>query len=277
VPIHDQGYRRYAGGRGPHGRAWWIIARMHLVAAFRRRWFLVILLAGWVQFVVRAGIIVFSTVSQIPGLAVTAQTFRDFLSAQSFFVFIITVSMGGLIADDRRANALQLYLSKPLTRTEYILGKAVPLLALILGVTFLPAVCLLVVQIIFAGSAAFLMNNLFLLPAITLASLVQALLSSSAVLALSSLSKSRRFVAVMYAGIIFFTSSMYQVLRVMTGSQAWAAISPGNMLDVFVDAVFRVRAQPPVPVYAAVLVIVGIIAVSLWILERRIRPVEIVA
>jgi ABC-2 type transport system permease protein len=250
---------------------------MHLVAAFRRRWFLVILLAGWVQFVVRAGIIVFSTVSQIPGLAVTAQTFRDFLSAQSFFVFIITVSMGGLIADDRRANALQLYLSKPLTRTEYILGKAVPLLALILGVTFLPAVCLLVVQIIFAGSAAFLMNNLFLLPAITLASLVQALLSSSAVLALSSLSKSRRFVAVMYAGIIFFTSSMYQVLRVMTGSQAWAAISPGNMLDVFVDAVFRVRAQPPVPVYAAVLVIVGIIAVSLWILERRIRPVEIVA
>jgi hypothetical protein len=153
----------------------------------------------------------------------------------------------------------------------------VPVLACILGVTFVPAVLLLLLQVAFSGSTTFVQQNLFLLPAITLVSLTEALLSAFAVLALSSLSKSRRFVSIMYAGIIFFTSAMHQVLRQITGSRAWAAIAPGDMVDVVGDAVFRVRAQPPVPVFAAVLVIVGVIAASIWILERRVRPVEIVA
>jgi len=110
----------------------------------------------------------------------------------------------------------------------------------------------------------------------TLVSLVQALLSAFAMLALSSLTKSRRFVSIMYAGTIFFTAAMYQALRNITGSRAWAAISPGDMLDVIADAVFRIRAQPPVPVFVAVIVIAAVIAVSIWVLERRIRAVEIV-
>jgi ABC-2 type transport system permease protein len=279
MPIHDQGYRRYQGRRVPVGRAWWTMARMHLITAFKRRWFLMLLFAGWIQFFVMGLIIVAPVLfPQLSGFtSTTPQTFRDFLSRQQFFVFIITIVLGGLIADDRRANALQLYLSKPLTRVEYIVGKAAPLLILILGVTLVPALCLLLVQIVFSGSFNFLTNNLFVLPAITLASLVRALLSTFTILALSSLSKSRRFVAIMYAGLIFFTASMHQVLRSITGSQAWAAISPGNMVDVFTDWVFRVRAPQPVPVYVAVLVIAGLIAASLWVLERRVRPVEIVA
>jgi ABC-2 type transport system permease protein len=268
MPIHDQGYQRYQGQRVPVGRAWWTMARMHLITAFKRRWFLVVLFAGWVPFFFFALYIAGPLVMpQLSGFtSVTPQTFRNFLNWQQFFVFIITIVLGGLIADDRRANALQLYLSKPLTRVEYILGKAAPLLILILGVTLVPA-----------GSFTFLSSNLFLIPAITLASLTRALLSTSMILALSSLSKSRRFVAIMYAGLIFFTSSMHQVLRSITGSRAWAAIAPSNMVDVFTDWVFRIRAPQPVPVYVAVLVIVGLIALSAWILERRVRPVEIVA
>jgi hypothetical protein len=81
----------------------------------------------------------------------------------------------------------------------------------------------------------------------------------------------------MYAGLTFFTLAMHQILRSITGSRAWAAIAPSNMVDVFTDWVFRIRAPQPVPVYVAVLVIVGLIALSAWILERRVRPVEVVA
>ena len=57
-------------------------------------------------------------------LAPTPETFRQFLEQQEIFVFFVTVYVGaGLIANDRRANALQIYLSKPLTRAEYIFGK----------------------------------------------------------------------------------------------------------------------------------------------------------
>jgi ABC-2 type transport system permease protein len=278
VPIHDQGYRRYGGGRAAHGRAWWVIARTQLRAAVRYRPFLILLLASCVPFIARGvQFYLASSFQQMSVLAPTAQTFRDFLDQQGLFVFLVTIGLGGAIADDRRANALQLYLSKPLTRVEYVLGRLVPALICLLGITFLPAMLLLLLQVAFSGSTAFLRQNLFLLPAITLVSLTQALLSSCAILALSSLSKSRRFVAVMYAGIIFFTTAMYQVLRNITGSRAWAAISPGDMMDVVADAVFRIRSTPPVPVPAAILVIVLLIGASLWILERRIRAVEVVA
>jgi ABC-2 type transport system permease protein len=278
MPIHDQGYRRYAGRRTPPGHAWWVIARAQLLGALKSRPFIILLLFSWVPFVVRGvQIYLASSFQQVSMLAATAQTFREFLTQQGLFVFLLTMRLGGAIADDRRANALQLYLSKPLTRVEYVLGRLVPALVYLLGVTFLPAMLLLLLQVAFSGSTAFVRQNLFLLPAITLVSLTQAILSACAILALSSLTKSRRFVAVMYAGAIFFTAAMSQALRAITGSRAWAVISPGQMMDVVADAVFRVRSTPPVPVAVAVLVIVLLIAASLWILERRIRAVEIVA
>lgn len=278
MPIHDQGYRRYEGKRAPHGQAWWIIARTQFLAALKYRPFVILLLVSWVPFIGRAVQLYLSTsFQQVSMLAATAQTFRDFLDQQGLFVFLVTIALGGAIADDRRANALQLYLSKPLTRTEYIIGRLVPALGVLLGVTFVPAILLILLQIAFSGSTTFIGQNLFLLPAITLVSLTQSLLSASTILALSSLSKSRRFVSIMYAGLIFFTAAMYQVLRTITGNRAWAAVSPGDMLDVVADAVFRIRANPPVPVPVAVLVIALLIAASFWVLERKIRAVEVVA
>jgi ABC-2 type transport system permease protein len=279
VPIHDQGYRHYQGQRAPHGGAWWVIARAHMQSLLRYRWFQILLLGAFAPFLFRAGQIYFSTTNaQVAEfLATTPDTFRDFLSQQGFAVFLIIIMQSGLIADDRRTNALQLYLSKPLTRVEYVLGKLVPPLAFVLAVTLVPAVLLLVLQVVFSGSLTFVRQNLFLLPAVTLFSIIQALLSAFAILALSSLSKSRRFVAIMYAGIILFTAAMYQVLRAITASRAWAVISPGEMLDVIANAIFRSRAEPAVPVYVAIIVILVIIGAAILILERRIRGVEVVA
>jgi ABC-2 type transport system permease protein len=279
VPIHDQGYRHYEGTRAPLGGAWWIIARSHMATLLMSRWFQILLLVSFAPFVVRAVQIYFaSTNAQVAEfLATTPDTFRDFLSQQRLSVFLVAIMQSGLIADDRRTNALQLYLSKPLTRVEYVLGKLLPPLAFVLCVTMLPALLLLILQIVFSGSLSFLRANLFLLPAITLFSLAQALLSACAILALSSLSKSRRFVAVMYAGIIFFTAAMYQVLRGITSSRRWAVISPGEMLDVIAHAIFRGRGEPAVPVFVAVIVLLAIVGVAMVILERRIRAVEVVA
>jgi len=278
MPIHDQGYRRYAGRREPHGRRWWVIARAGIVERLRERLFLGLLLFAWSPFIVRAvQIYVSSNFTQAGFLAPTPETFREFLDQQSIFVFIVTAYVGaGLIANDRRANALQLYLSKPLTRLEYVTGKLVTLVVFLVAVTFVPAMLLLLLQMMFAGSAAFIGANLFLIPAITLFSLIQVLLSAFTMLALSSLSKSRRFVAMMYAGIVFFTAAMYQALSAITGSRAWAWISPEDTLDVIANAIFRVPDPPPMPVPVALLTVVVLIAASIWILERRVRGVEVV-
>jgi ABC-2 type transport system permease protein len=279
MPIHDQGYRRYGGHRAPHGRTWWVIARSGIVSLARKRMFLGLLLVAWIPFIVYA--VRFYLAANFPQMALlapTAGTFREFFAWQGVFVFFVTIYVGaGLVANDRRANALQIYLSKPLTRAEYVAGKAMVLLVFLLGVTWLPAMLLLLLQVLFSGSLAFLRGNLFLLPAITLYAFVLVFSSTFAMLALSSLSKSSRFVGIMYAGLMFFTAAMYNALRAMTGSSAFAFISPTDCLEVIANTIFRVRGGgTQMPVAVAFLAIVVLMAGSVLVLERRVRGVEVV-
>ena len=279
MPIHDQGYRRFAGRRGGLGQAWLVIAMAGIRTMLKSRKFVGLLLIAWAPFVVHAAQVYFSTnFPQAALLAVTADTFRSFLERQGIFVFFVTVYVGaGLIANDRRANALQIYLSKPLTRFEYVAGKATALVVFLLLVTWVPAILLLLVQILLAGSFAFVQKNLFLFPAITVFALLQVLLATFTMLALSSLSKSARFVGVMFAGIILFTDAIHGMFWLMTKASGASLISPTASLNQVGDIVFRRPPRYDTPWLLSLLVLVVLIVGSTLILERRVRGVEVVA
>jgi len=53
MPIHDQGYRRYGGGKAPQGSAWAVITRAGLRTLLSKRAFLGLLLFSWFPFFVR--------------------------------------------------------------------------------------------------------------------------------------------------------------------------------------------------------------------------------
>jgi len=277
MPIHDQGYRHYAGRKRPLGTAWWVIARQQIRTVLTQKRYLALLLIAWIPFVARVvQIYLAANFQQAAFLATSKELFRGFLDQQGLFVFLLIVGASGAIADDRRANALQVYLSKPLTRVEYIAGKLFAPLAFVLGVTLLPAVLLLLVHVAFSGSLTFVAQNLYLLPAIVLYSVTLALVGTFTMVALSSLSKSRRFTALTFTGLFFFTTAMYQALLRITGSRLWALMSPRDLLNVIGDAAFRVPGPRALPVWAALLAVTVIIGLSILVLERRIRGVEVV-
>jgi ABC-type transport system involved in multi-copper enzyme maturation permease subunit len=278
MPIHDQSYRRYRGGKSRPGQAWTVIARAGIMNMVRKRAFLGLLLFAWIPFLVRAvQLYVATNFPQAAMLAPTAETFREFLDQQEFFVFVVTIYVGaGLIANDRRANALQIYLSKPLMRAEYIGGKAATLLAFLLLVTWIPALLLLVLQVLFAGSFAFLKANLFLFPAITIGAFLQVTVATFTMLALSSLSKSARYVGILYAGVVFFTLAIYQTMYAITGDSSLSWLSLGSSVSQVMDVVFRLKPRYDTPWLVSFTVLVGVIVLSISILERRVRGVEVV-
>lgn len=279
MPIHDQGYQHYQGTRARTGAAWQVIAKAGIRSVLSQRKFLGLLLLSWTPFLVRAvQVYIAANFQQAAFLAPKGETFRQFLETQGIFVFFITIYVGsGLIASDRRANALQLYLAKPLSRWEYVAGKLAVLATFLVFVTFLPAITLLLVQIGFAGSLAFVQQNLYLLPAITLFSIVQVLFAASTMLALSSLSKSSRFVGVMYAGLNFFTAALFNAVRGITGKTWLAWLSPTDVMQQLGDVIFRVTPRYQMPGWVAALVVTAIIAASAAVLERRVRAVEVVS
>ena len=282
MPIHDQGYRRYGGYKARTGSGWMVIARAGIRTFLSKRAFLGLLLVSWFPFLVRAvqfyAAANLTSIPQASLLKPSAETFRQFLEQQQTFVFFVTVYAGaGLIANDRRANALQIYLSKPLTRTEYILGKLTILMTFLALVTWVPAMLLLVVQISFAGNFTFFTTNAFLFPAITLFSFIQIALASATMLALSSLSKSSRYVAILYAAVIFFTQAVYGVLYAVTRSTAFSWLSFSANLTQIGDVIFRLPLKYDTPWPVSLLLIAAVIGVSALVLERRVRGVEVVS
>lgn len=278
MPIHDQGYRRYGGSKAPLGQGWVVIARAGIRNMFGKKAFLGLLLLAWFPFFVRA--VQFYAAANLPQaalLAPSAETFRQFLDQQDTFVFFVAVYVGaGLIANDRRANALQIYLSKPLTRAEYVFGKLAILATFLLFVTWLPAIVLLIVQMAFAGNFTFLKNNIFLFPAITVFSALEVVLVSATMLALSSLSKSSRYVGILYAAVIFFSSAMYGVLRLVTRSTSLSWMSFSANLSQVGNVIFRQPLAYDTPWIVSLGVILACIIASALVLERRVRGVEVV-
>jgi hypothetical protein len=135
---------------------------------------------------------------------------------------------------------------------------------------------LLLMQVLFAGSFTFIRQNVFLFPAITVASFLQVIVASFAMLALSSLSKSSRYVGILYAGAVFFSEAVFGALRLILGGTgaSWISI-PANLTQV-IDVIFRLKPRYDTPWMVSLLALVGLVAVSLSVLERRVRGVEVV-
>ena len=195
-------------------------------------------------------------------------------------MFFVTIYVGaGLIANDRRANALQVYLSKPLTRAEYVAGKLAILFAVPrrrhLGAGDLRCCSC---RSCSPGNFTFLRDNIFLIPAITLFSLLQVLLASMTMLALSSMSKSSRFVGIMYAGPdVLHRGALQRASRHHRQQQRWRGSRRSATLEQLGDVIFRLEPRYDMPRgrrrargHRASS------RVSAFILERRVRGVEVV-
>jgi ABC-2 type transport system permease protein len=279
MPIHAQGYRRYAGERMARHSRWLVIARAGIVQRLRERRFLALMLMAWLLFLVRAVQVYFGTTFvRASFFAPSDETFHSFLNQQRLFVFFITIYAGaGLIASDRQANALQLYLSKPITRHDYIAGKLATLATFLIAVTWVPAMTLLALQVLFSGSLEFVSSHPRLVPAITITSLLQVALASMTMLALSSLSRSRRFAAMLYAVVAIFAGAVERVLQTATGTASWVLLSPQNTLAVVTDALFGIDSDTGIPVSVALMAVIALLGICVVVLERRVRAVDVVA
>jgi hypothetical protein len=96
-------------------------------------------------------------------------------------------------------------------------------------------------------------------------------------LALSSLSKSARYVGILFAGLLFFTEAIYGATFAITGGNtSMSYLSLRANLDQVVDVVFRVPPRYATPWPVSLTVVLGLIALSISVLERRVRGVEVV-
>jgi len=281
MPIYDLGYRHWAGRWTSHPYRWWAITRQGIGLLVHRKLFVALMILSTIPFVVRSVMIYFTIVAgaALPAfMQVGASFFEAFLRQQTFFVFAISIYAGaGLISNDLKANALQIYFSKPITRRDYFLGKLGVLLFFLSLPTLIPALLLFLLAILFKADAQYLADNFWLVAPIVGYSLVIMFTYGLIVLGLSAMTRSARFAGISFAAIFFFSGILQAILGLIfrTGNLDWISLS--RNLSHVGAWLFNVAERYHSPVWLSAMVLAVLVGGSAWIVSRRVQAVEVVS
>jgi ABC-2 type transport system permease protein len=280
MPIYDQTYRRYEA-RGPlRALRFWPITREALRLILARRWFLALMAAAWVPFVVQ--VIRVYIVTRFPEanriLPVDGRLFGELLSWQAAFTMFVAIFGGaGLVANDLRTGAILVYLSRPLTRRDYVFGKLGVLMALNLAVTLGPALALYAAALALAPQLFWKWSLAWIGPAIVVESLAIALVMGLVVLAVSALSRSARVAGLGFFALLIGLDVARGILYALYRRPETALLSLQADLRALGVALFgltdrAVEIAWPYPAAVLAAVCLG----CALVLRSRVRAVEIV-
>ena len=295
--VYDRRYRGYTGERTGARFRYWTVARFALQDLFKSRLALILLIAACLPPLFFAGMIYIANNLEMltaigwkvsgegvdsSWIAIDKEPFFWFLVWQSAFSFFLASFIGPtLVAPDLANNALPLYLSRPLKRSDYIIGKLLVLLLPLSAVTWIAGLLLVTLQTSLAGFG-WLTTNWRIVPAVFFGSWIWILLLSLLALAVSAWVKWRMVATGMLFGIFMvgeaFGHAIVQIAGVRWGKllafddlvqTIWARLFGG--IDFF-GGPFP---EDPLPVVACWAMLAAISAASLWILHVKVRACEV--
>jgi ABC-type transport system involved in multi-copper enzyme maturation permease subunit len=288
MTIKERGYSHWDGelqdGRFP----WWPITRMGIKLTFKRKFFKFFFAMTLIPALVwLVGIYVserledfkFMMEGETDFLNVNPVYFKTYFTNEFllFMVVMILVFCGaGLIADDLRHNALQLYFARPLKKKDYLTGKAAVIFFFLLIVTMVPGIVFILFKMIFAGSFRFFVSYPWLILSVIAYSLLITTFFAFYTLLLSSLGKNRRYVAILIFGVYVFSDIFSAIFKEIFRSKYFYLLSIKSNLQQIGAVLFDQKTPWDIPWYYSLMVIAAICLFSAYMLKRKVRGVEII-
>ena len=232
-------------------------------------------------------------------LPIDASFFLTFVKLQCAFAFILTVLVAPpLISRDLSNNALPLYLCRPLSRAEYVLGKMAVVVFLLSLVTWIPGLLIFFFQASLAGFT-WLWANLWMIWAIFAGGMVWIILLSLLALAVSAIVKWRVVASGALLGMFFVPSTFGEIVNNLFLTRAgslislWATMNSiwrglfglferqtgriqGTITDTIRDREYVGIILLEPPLWVSWLVIGLVCALCVWLLSRKVRAYEVI-
>lgn len=280
MPVYEQSYRSHEAREPLRQIRFWPILREGLRLLLARRALLILGMLAWLPMVAR--VIQVYVVTRFPEagrvLPVDGRLFGEFLNQQLGFVLLMMIFSGaGLIAEDLRSGAIVVYLSRPLTRRDYVLGKLGILLSVGLVVTLVPGALLYLAAVSLAPDSFLEVRLVWIAPAVALQSLAMCLVFGLLLLALSSLSRSARVAGLGFAALVLGLELIQVIVQANFDLPAVALLSLQSDVRVVGEALFGIAERPGLLGWPGASAALAVTAVaSLLVIRRRVRAVEVV-
>jgi ABC-2 type transport system permease protein len=234
MAVYEQTYKRYTGKLTPEWSRFLIIPRHSYRAIFKSKLFTAFFVICFIPLLVEAILIYLhhnSTALAIMQvnvkelIPIDGSFFETFVAIQGGFAFFVALLVGPpLVARDLRNNALPLYLCRPFSRTEYVMGKMAVILILLSLITWVPQLLLFMLQSYLEGFAWF-RANLWIAYAILIASLVWILLLALLSQTISALVKWRVVASAALLGLFFIPSVFAEFINLVFQTRWGSMIS----------------------------------------------------
>lgn len=202
--------------------------------------------------------------------------FLNFLTFQGVLAGLLTAFIGPtLVAPDLVNGALSLYMSRPFSRAEYILGKGSVIAAIAGSITLLPTMLMFVVQSSLVGWN-WMLDNFYLAGATLLTSAILLSVLTLLGLAMSALVRWRIVAGALILAVFAigkgFAAMIDNVMRTNNGDY----IDLQHLLNAVAADLFHTSPAPDeIPVAAAWATLIAACAVLLLILNRKLRVCEV--
>jgi ABC-2 type transport system permease protein len=296
MAVYKHRYSRYSGGLTAQWQRFLVLPRFAYRKVFQSRFFTIFFvicflvpLGGAVLIYLRNNLSALNML-RIPVdsiFSIDTTFFSTLLAIQGVFAFLLTALVGpGLVSPDLTNNGLALYLSRPFSRTEYLLGKASVLLILQSCVTWVPLVILYLLQSSLAGGD-WMITHARILVAVLLGAWVWMLVITLLALAISAWVRWRSVAAALLFGVFFVSSGFSEAVKAILWTR-WGGLLNLNQLIrtvwawLFTGNVSSSIAGEPngqlgtIPVWSAWVMLVLVAGFCLLLLSRRIRAYEVV-
>jgi len=219
--LYRGGFRLWKGSLLPPASRFWIVARNEIGRVRRSKWSRLLVYLSALPALVFILIRVGSSVASRAGAPIEIEVIDKLMRGQLLFAALLAASAGsGMIAQDRKTNALTLYLCRPLSVKGYILGKMIGLAAALAAVYLVPAAFYVLVEAATEPVFDFLPAAARLARVVAATSL-HVLIVTALVLALSSLASRPKLVGLAWVMLYFFSDAAAEGAAHAFSHAAW--------------------------------------------------------
>jgi ABC-2 type transport system permease protein len=305
MAVLERSYKRFQGGLSPEWSRFLIIPRHAFRDVFRSKLFTGFFALAFVwPLVVAILIYLHYNVDALAGahinvrdlLPIDATFFQEWLVIpQGIMGFFLAMLVGPQqVSRDLTNNALPLYLCRPFTRTEYVVGKMSIIVILLSTITWVPGLILFLLQSYLEGWSWFV-ENIWIASAIFIGSLVLILVLALISQAISAWVKWRMAARAALLGAFFIPTAFAAIineifqthwahlfdLRALIGN-VWSGLFGTFVREAVQDREYRngrivatvFRTEPPL--WTSWFMLFLICALCLWLLSRKVKAYEVV-
>ncbi|MBZ5506754.1 MAG: ABC transporter permease subunit [Acidobacteriia bacterium] len=293
MAVYKRTYKAYHGALTPAWSRFTVLTRYGLSTLFDSRPFTAYTVLCFLPFLVGLAYIyiVHSVAAQaimgmnvgnaMPG-TVNNDWFHRLLVFQAGMGFILAAWGGpGMITKDFANHSVQLYLSRPISRTEYLFGKISVLAALLSCTTWIPALILFLVKAELQGHG-WLWDNLWMAGSIVLGCLLWIAVISLVSMAVAVWVKWRIAATALMLAIFFLLPALSLVIGAILRTNWGFLINFPFMITIVWAHLFKITlihrhasGFDVVPLWAAWASLLSLCAACFWLLDRKLQAREV--